>query len=133
MRFLDLYVFNLHDPRSSSKTYKLTHRLAYKDHSSFSYTSSSSNIHSRYKHAIVPIGLHRIHTRCSLSADKNHHMKFLQSILACRMQDPEQVLMKVLLKKTKNHKKAKFEFGKSATLKIDMGHGMLSESVLDLI
>ena len=74
MRFLDLHVRNNFD--NENHLYKLSHTLAYKEHSNFSFTPSSSNIHQRYKHAIVPIGLHRIHTRCSLPDDVNHHLRF---------------------------------------------------------
>ena len=142
MRFLDLHVNNLRDPQKSSSFYKLTHSLAYKEHSSFGYTSSSSNIHPRYKHAIVPIGLHRIHTRCSHPADKNHHLKFLQTILPCRNQDPVQVRLKTHrffinktnLKKTTLHlKKPIFDqCRRSTTIKFDNAsrrHGFMKAMI----
>ena len=76
--------------------YKPTYSLAYKEHSSFCYTPRYSNIHEKYKHAVVPISLFRIHTRCSEKADMNHHLYFMSRIIKNRDQDPKIVSKKRL-------------------------------------
>ena len=93
-RFLDLHIYNICKHNTQKSKYQLVHSLAYKEHSTFSYTSMHSNIHSRYKHAVVPISLYRAHTRCTESEDINHHIGFMSKILKHRNQDPEQVLEK---------------------------------------
>ena len=85
-RFLDLHIYNICS--KSERDYKLVHSLAYKEHSSFAYTSMHSNINEKYKHAIVPIYLYRIHTRCTEKADKDSHLYFMSNMLKNRAQDP---------------------------------------------
>ena len=73
-RFLDLHVYNIDVNEAKNESYSPCHVLAYKEISSFSYTPCSSNIHEQYKHAVVPISLHRAHTRNSLQQDVDHHL-----------------------------------------------------------
>ena len=94
-RFLDLHIFNCAKILPQNH-YKLTYSLAYKGHSSFCYTPRYSNIHKKYKHAVVPISLFRIHTRCSEKADINHHLYFMSRIVKNRDQDPIIVKKKTL-------------------------------------
>ena len=61
-RFLDLHVYNILED-TSNHTYKLTHMLAYKENSSFCYTPQFSNIHPRYKAAVIRIHTNE-HRRC---------------------------------------------------------------------
>ena len=122
-RFLDLHIFNICKP--GLKDYKLVHSLAYKDHSSFSYTSMHSNIHEKYKHAIVPISLYRIHTRCTEQADKNHHLQFMSNVLTTRSQDPNIVHMKTkkfFMKKKNPIKKAPRFLKKTTPILFDKGN-----------
>ena len=93
-RFLDLHIYNI--CKTKTDCYKLVHSLAYKAHSTFAFTSKKSNIHAKYKHAIVPISLYRAHTRCTEQADINHHIGFMSSILKTRSQDPKVVKTKTL-------------------------------------
>ena len=123
-RFLDLHIFNM--PGYSSNN-GLVHTLAYKENSSFSYTPSKSNIHHRYKHASVSTFLHRIHSRCTLQEDIDHHLSFMDSILKNRMQDAVQVRKKLIkfFKKKKNpaiFKPKKFD-GKNTSIKFDAVSG----------
>jgi hypothetical protein len=104
-RFLDLHIYNLLDVNNPESSYKVSHTLAYKENSSFNYTPSSSNIHPRYKHISVSTSLHRIHARCTLQEDIDHHLSFMHSILLFRNQDPTQIRMKT--KKLFNKKKLK--------------------------
>ena len=99
--FLDLHINNI---CKSDSEYKLEHSLAYKEHSSFSYTTMYSNIHDKYKHAIVPISLYRIHTRCTEKPDIDNHLLFMSRILRTRMQDSQVVREKrqKFFKKKKN-------------------------------
>ena len=76
-RFLDLHVFNIMDVEKP--VYKITHTLAYKEHSSFCYTPCFSNIHEKYKHAVVPITLFRIHTSCNKTEEVNHDLHFIRN------------------------------------------------------
>ena len=92
-RFLDLHIYNIKTSQED-KYYRLCRVLAYKEISSFSYTPCFSNIFDGYKHAVVPISLHRIHTRNTLQQDIDHHLNFLHKILKFRMQDPIQVRRK---------------------------------------
>ena len=85
-RFLDLHLFNIMD-NFEKPTYQIVHTLAYKEHSSFSYTPQNSNIHSRYKHAAVPISMFRIHTRCNRDDDINHHLNSMSKLLNNRDQN----------------------------------------------
>ena len=57
-RFLDLHLYNINVCKPIQDEYKIVHSLAYKEHSSFTYTSKYSNIHDNYKHAVVPIYLY---------------------------------------------------------------------------
>ena len=93
-RFLDLHIYNMDVKEASLEHYSLCNVLAYKEISSFTYTPSFSNIHSRYKHAVVPISLHRAHTRNTLQSDINHHLQFMARIIKSRMQDPSEVKKK---------------------------------------
>ena len=102
-RFLDLHIYNI--CKSNTNKYKLVHSLAYKEHSTFAYTSRYSNIHDNYKHAVVPISLHRAHTRCTDNADINHHLNFMSRMLRTRCQDPEKVKSKTLSFFRKKHAK----------------------------
>ena len=88
-RFLDLHILNMHNS-SHNLHYNLVHTLAYKDTSTFNYTPASSNVHPRYKHAVVPISLHRIQ-RCTFQNDIDHHLSFMSSLLLCRNQDSSEV------------------------------------------
>ena len=90
-RFLDLHIYNFMD---SKENYKLTYSLAYKDNSTFAYTPCFSNIHDKYKHAVVPISLHRAHTRCTSQSDVQHHISFMSKMVQSRNQDPEVVRQK---------------------------------------
>ena len=101
-RFLDLHIYNI--CKDKSDDYKLVHSLAYKEHSTFAYTSRHSNIDDKYKHAIVPISLHRAHTRCTQDADINHHLEFMSRILKTRSQDPERIRSGVLKFFRKKHR-----------------------------
>ena len=91
-RFLDLHIFNI--CKDERNNYQLIHSLAYKEHSSFTYTTMHSNIHDKYKHAIVPISLFRIHTRCTEKPDMDNHLLFMSRILQTRLQDPMVVKLK---------------------------------------
>ena len=102
-RFLDLHIYNI--CKTETDSYKLVHSLAYKEHSTFAFTSRNSNIHDKYKHAIVPISLYRAHTRCTEQADVNHHIGFISSILKTRFQDPCVVKSKTLKFFKKKHQK----------------------------
>ena len=93
-RFLDLHIYNMMED-NLKPTYKLTHMLAYKEHSSFCYTPEFSNIHPKYKAAVIPISLFRIHTRCSRTDDINHHLSFMYQMVKHRDQDPEVVSKKI--------------------------------------
>ena len=111
----------MHNPQDSD-SYKLLHNLAYKETSSFIYTPSNSNIHPRYKHAVVPVYLHRISTRCSLPQDANNHLKFMHSLLSCRKQDPSKIKTKTrmfFLKKKGNIFRSVPLRTKSTTVKFD--------------
>ena len=66
----------------------------YKDRSSFTYTTMHSNIHDKCKHAIVPLSLYRIHTRCTEKPDMDNHLLFMSRILQTRLQDPKVVKLK---------------------------------------
>ena len=88
-RFLDLHILNMHNS-SHNLHYNLVHTLAYKDTSTFNYTPASSNVHPRYKHAVVPIYLHRIHSRCTFQNDIDY-LSFMSSLLLCRNQDSSEV------------------------------------------
>ena len=93
---------------------KLVHSLAYKEHSTFSYTSKDSNIADSYKHAIVPNYLHRSHTRCTELEDIHHALYVMSTILKHGDQDP-----KVVLAKTKKYfNKTKKSDHQSETSKI---------------
>ena len=122
-RFLDLHIHNMYNSNNDAY-YKLLHNLAYKENSSFSYVPANSNIHPRYKHAVVPVYLHRIKTRCSLPEDANHHLNFMHSLLSCRMQDPEQIKFKTrkFFRKEKGKIPKKFSLPpsmKTTTIKFD--------------
>ena len=93
-RFLDLHIYNMYTDQQET-SYNMTHTLAYKEHSSFSYTPSFSNIHSKYKTAVIPISLFRIHTRCIRDEDINHHLSFMIRIVKNRNQDPKLVQEKI--------------------------------------
>ena len=92
-RFLDLHIYN-YPPNVEQPTYCLTTTLAYKINSTFAYTPKFSNIHKGYKTAIVPISLYRAHSRCTDSADVNHHISFMKNIVQARNQDPTSVHQK---------------------------------------
>ena len=93
-RFLDLHVYNMRDGTSSA-SYKLVTNLAYKDHSTFTYTPETSNIHQKYKTSVVPISLHRAFTRCSDMRDTNHHISFMKRMVQTRKQNPDEVQRKL--------------------------------------
>ena len=93
-RFLDLHIYNFMDDQINS-TYKITHMLAYKENSSFCYTPQGSNIHHKYKAAVIPISLFRIHTRCNRTDDINHHLSFMTKIVKNRDQNPKVVHSKI--------------------------------------
>ena len=93
-RFLDLHVYNISAVEHEDETYTLCRVLAYKEVSSFSYTPACSNIYEGYKHAVVPVSLHRIHTKNILQADIDNHLHFMYKILQSRLQDPVQVKKK---------------------------------------
>ena len=107
-RFLDLHIFNI--CKDERNNYQLIHSLAYKEHSSFTYTTMHSNIHDKYKHAIVPISLYRIHTCCTEIPDMDNHLLFMSRILQTRLQDP----MVVKLKRQNFFKKRRNGLGPSA-------------------
>ena len=90
-RFLDLHLYNIMDD-FEKPDYQITHTLAYKEHSSFSYTPQYSNIHSKYKHAAVPIYMYRIHTRCNRNEDINNHLSFILKML--RNRDPNDEIVR---------------------------------------
>ena len=103
-RFLDLHLYNINAIEYDSEHYALCRILAYKEISSFSYTSACSNIHDCYKHTVVPVTLHRIHTRNILKADIDNHLHFMYKILQTRLQNPVEVKRKTrnfFLKKRK--------------------------------
>ena len=106
-RFLDLHIYNIDVDEAQNDNYKLCHVLAYKEISSFTYTPCSSNIHDKYKHAVVPISLHRAHTRNSLQQDVDHHLHFMDRIVKSRMQNPVEVRKKIInfFKKKNQHGK----------------------------
>ena len=79
---------------TSNHTYKLTHMLAYKENLSFCYTPQFSNIHPRYKAAVIPISLFRIHTRCNKKEDINHHLHFMSKKVESQDQNPDLVIKK---------------------------------------
>ena len=93
-RFLDLHVNNMKDS-NSSESYNLVTNLAYKEHSNFAYTPKTSNIHKKYKTAIVPISLHRAFTRCTDMSDTNHHISFMKRMVQSRNQDADEVQRKI--------------------------------------
>ena len=76
-------------------SYELTTNLAYKEHSTFTFTPESSNIHKKYKTAIVPISLYRIFSWCSEVQDIGSHLEFLNKIVKARKQDEVQVQKKI--------------------------------------
>ena len=125
-RYLDLHIYNM-DLHKNTEHYGLCHVLAYKEISSFSYTPSSSNIHHRYKHAVVPISLHRAQTRNTLQSDVDHHQHFMSRIIRSRMQDPSEVRKKTLkffrVKKANKAKKSPKNriFRNFVSLKFDGG------------
>lgn len=100
-RFLDLHVSNML-PSEPDTHYGLTTTLAYKESSTFTYTSAKSNIHPNYKCSVVPISLHRAHARCTTEEDVNHHIAFLNKIVKARDQAPD-----VVRNKFKNYFKKK--------------------------
>ena len=93
-RFLDVKVNNFKNYSTEDKFYNLSTNLAYKTHSNFSYTPQTSNIHPKYKTAVVPISLYRAHTRCTDPCDVNHHISFMLNICKARNQDMDQVQKK---------------------------------------
>ena len=96
-RFLDLKINNYRNDsalESEENFYKLSTNLAYKIHSNFTYTPKTSNIHPKYKTAVVPISLYRAHTRCTDPRDINHHISFMKNICQARNQDMAQVKKK---------------------------------------
>ena len=93
-RFLDLHVYNMKPFLSLQQDYALETTLAYKENSVFSYTPKTSNIHPKYKCSVVPISLHRAHTRCTDPRDTQHHIQFMKTIVQARNQDASTVLKK---------------------------------------
>ena len=87
-RFLDLHIFNMYPKSEQNQKYSLETTLAYKENSVFSYTPQTSNVHGKYKCSVVPISLHRAHTRCTDDRDINHHIHFMKAIVGARNQDP---------------------------------------------
>ena len=77
-RFLDPHLYNME--KECDDSYELTTNLAYKEHSTFTFTPESSNIHKKYKTAIVPISLYRIFSRCSEVQDIDNHLEFLKKL-----------------------------------------------------
>ena len=124
-RFLDLHLYNIDSAEYENETYGLCRVLAYKEMSSFSYTPASSNIHDGYKHAIVPISLHRIHTRNTLQADIHNHLHFMHKLLQSRLQNPAEVKRKTrnyFLKRsgtTKSRVQKKNDFKDCCIVKFD--------------
>ena len=86
LRFLDLHIYNI-KPNDTEQDYTLETTLAYKENSVFNYTPASSNIHPKYKCSVVPISLHRAHTRCTSPKDINHHIQFMKTLVKARKQD----------------------------------------------
>ena len=84
-RFLDIHLYNIYTP--SIEYYNLHTTLAWKDMNSFCYQPRWSNKPPLYKAAVVPITMHRIYKRCSLSSDRDHHRVFILRILQHRSQD----------------------------------------------
>ena len=101
-RFLDLHIYNM-DPGNNDAQYQLCNILAYKEISSFCYTPEFSNIHYKYKYAIVPISLHLVHTRNFLQEDIDNHLYFMSKILEHRMQNPAEVRRKTTKYFKKKH------------------------------
>ena len=127
-RFLDLHIYNIDtSDEASLEHYSLCNVLAYKENSSFIYTPSFSNICSKYKHAIVPISLHRAHTRNTLQKDIDHHLQFIARIIRSRMQDPIEVKKKTfrffkMKQQSKKHKVLKkSNFKNCVSVKYDDG------------
>ena len=56
-RFLDLHVYNI-VPETPDSHYSLTTTLAYKETSTFAYTSAKSNIHPDYKINVLSFRFH---------------------------------------------------------------------------
>ena len=93
-RFLDLHLYNVNVDKPIKETYSLSRVLAYKELSSFMYTTYFSNIHRSYKHAVIPIYLYRIHSRNVHQSDIDNHLHFMYKILKTRRQDPAEVKRK---------------------------------------
>jgi len=93
-RFLDIHLYNICGVEYENDSYGLCRVLAYKELSPFSYTPACSNIHDGYKHAVVPVSLHRIHTRNTFQADIHNHLSFMHKILQSRLQNPKEVKRK---------------------------------------
>ena len=91
-RFLDLHIYNMKPAKGQE--YGLSTTLAYKEHSTFSYTPKTSNIHEGYKTSVVPISLYRAYSRCTEPRDINHHVSFMKNIVKARNQDPTSVAKK---------------------------------------
>ena len=117
-RFLDLHIYNMKPEEGLG--YGLSTTLAYKEHSTFSYTPWSSNIHDGYKTSVVPISLYRAHARCTEPKDVNHHVDFMKNIIKARNQDPKSVVRKYksFFKKRHGGKPVSKEKGKVQTTPI---------------
>ena len=95
-RYLDLHIYNVDSQKGHDAYYSPCCMLAYKELSSFDYTSQYSNISSKYKHAVVSTSLYRIHGRNSLQEDIDHHLHFMWRLLKHRDMDQKAVSSRVL-------------------------------------
>ena len=84
-------MYNVNLERDQNYSYGICSMLAYKEISSFNYTSFESNIPNEYKHAVVSTSLHRIHKRNSRQIDVDHHLSFMWKLLGHRHQNPSDV------------------------------------------
>ena len=96
-RFLDLHLYNKDALKTREREYTICRVLAYKEMTSFSYIPKCSNIHERYKHAVVTVSLYRIHTRNTLQADIDSHLSFLSKILKHRNQNSIEVKRRTMI------------------------------------